>query len=122
MVAWARPLAAAVSLLDRGNEVADIYPEVETTDADGNVIKIPANEPVTITCRIQPVSSAEAAVLGQHTTTVYRLIARDAPLGAWARVHARGQDWDLAGEPLWSNGSPRTRHVTALLRARGGQP
>ena len=110
-----------MSLLDRGNETADVYPEVETTDADGNIIRVPADTPVTITCRIQPVSSAEAAFHGQQTTTVYRLIARDAPLGAWALVHARGRDWDLSGEPQWSNGSPRTRHVTALLRARTGE-
>lgn len=111
-----------MSLLDSGNETADVYPQVTTTDDDGNVITVPSDTPVTIICRIQPLTSAEAAVTGQMTTTTYRLIARDAPLGAWAKVTARGRDWDLQGEPQWSRGSRRTRHVSAILQARGGEP
>ncbi|MBO0830326.1 MAG: hypothetical protein J2P24_21335 [Streptosporangiales bacterium] len=111
-----------MSLLDTGNEPADVYPETVTTDADGNTIRVPATDPVRIMCRIQPLTSTEAAVTGQDTATTYRLIARDAPLGAWSRVVARGRDWDVQGEPLWSRGSPRTRHVTAILRARDTAP
>lgn len=109
-----------MSLLDHGPDEVDIYPQVETTDDRGNVIHVPAAEPVTVRCRVQPVSSADVAVAGEQVTTVYRLITRDAPLGPWARVEWNGREWDLAGEPLRSNGSPTTRHVTALLRAREG--
>jgi len=108
-----------VSLLDTGNETVQVWPEVSSTDSDGNPIKGPAADPVEIQARVQPVSSTDVIAAGQQTVARYRLITRDAPLGPWVRVRWRGRDWDIDGEPLWSNGSPRTRHVQAILQARG---
>ncbi|MFE3461368.1 hypothetical protein ACFXKD_27810 [Nocardiopsis aegyptia] len=108
-----------MSLLDGGPDEVLIYPEVESTDADGNPIRVPALVPVAVRGRVQPVTSEDVIAAGQQTTTRYRFITRDAPLGAWALVTWDGRDWDLEGEPLWSRGSKRTRHVTAILRARG---
>lgn len=111
-----------MSLLDHGTETLLVWPETVTTDGDGNPVRVPAEEPVTVTGRVNPVSSDDAIVAGQQVTTTYRVITRDAPLGPWARVRWRGRDWDVVGEPQWFRGSPRTRHVVAYLRARGLPP
>lgn len=108
-----------MSLLDTGNETALVWPEVDDTDPDGNPIKVPAADPVPVQCRVQPVSSDDVVAAGQQTVARYRLITRSAPLGPWARVRWSDRDWDIDGEPLWSNGSKRTRHVAAILKARG---
>lgn len=110
-----------MSLLDTGNETVLVWPQVETTDPDGNPVRVPADAPVTVRGRVQPVSSADVIAAGQQTSTRYRFSSRTAPLGAWARVHWDGRDWDVDGEPLTSNGSRRTRHVVAILRARGAE-
>lgn len=108
-----------MSLLDTGPQTADIYPEVETTDERGNPIRVPAEVPVAVRCRIQPVSSEDVIAAGQQTTTRYRLSTRDAPLGAWALVVTQGREWDVEGEPRRYRGSAQTRHVVATLVARG---
>jgi len=108
-----------VSLLDRGTETVLVWPQTTTTDPDGNPIHGIADAPVTVRCRVQPVSSRDVIAAGQQTQARYRLSARDAPLGPWARVYWRGRDWDVDGEPMYQRGSRRTRHVVAVLRARG---
>lgn len=108
-----------MSLLDRGTETALIWPQATTTDRDGNPIHVPAAEPVQVRCRVQPVSSRDVIAAGQQTTARYRMSARNAPLGPWARVRWRDRDWDVEGEPMYQRGSRRTRHVVAILRARG---
>ncbi|WP_117198975.1 head-tail adaptor protein [Nocardiopsis sp. TNDT3] len=108
-----------MSLLDTGNELVEVWPETTSTDPDGNPVRIPAADPVQVRARVQPVSSNDVAAAGQQTVARYRLITREAPLGPWARVRWDGRDWDIDGEPLRSNGSRRTRHVQAILKARG---
>lgn len=108
-----------MSLLDRGTETALIWPQTTTTDRDGNPIHVPAAEPVQVRCRVQPVSSRDVIAAGQQTATRYRMSARNAPLGPWARVRWRDRDWDVDGAPMYQRGSRRTRHVVAILRARG---
>lgn len=111
-----------MSLLDRGPDVVQVWPEVAGVDDDGNPMRVPAANPVTLWMRVQPVSAEEAATLGQGTSTIYRATGRDFPGGAFARVAWDGRDWDVLGEPLRYNGSPRTRHVSVLLKARGPAP
>lgn len=111
-------MVAAVSLLDDGNETITVYPQERTTDDRGNEVWRPSATPVYVRCRVQPVSADELAVAGQATDTTYRVIARDAPLGPWARVEWVGRTWDVVGEPQRYNGSTATRHVDALIRAR----
>jgi len=110
-----------VSLLDRGEQTLDVYTEVTTTDDLGNVIVGPAEEPTRISASVQPVTSDELSAVGQDLVTTYRLIARTAPVGAWARirwVNAGGSWWDVIGEPRRYSMSRRTAHVDALLRER----
>lgn len=114
-----------MSLLDRGAETLDVYPEVTTTDDLGNVVVGPASEPVRITASVQPVTSDELAAAGQDLVTTYRLIARTAPVGAWARirwVNAGGSWWDVIGRPRRYGMSPRTAHIDAILRERKDPP
>lgn len=108
-----------MSLLDTGNELVEIWPEVDSVDSDGNPVKVPAATPEEVWARVQPVSSTDVIAAGQQTVARYRFITRTAPLGPWARVRWRGRDWDIDGEPMWSSGSPQTQHVTAILKARG---
>ncbi len=108
-----------MSLLDSGNETILVYPQEQTTDDRGNVIWRPASTPVRVRCRVQPLEAAEPTVPGQATETTYRVIARDAPLGPWARVEWAGRTWDVVGEPRRYNGSVVTRHVDARIRLRG---
>lgn len=114
-----------MSLLDRGAETLDVYPEVTTTDDLGNVVVGPASEPVRITASVQPVTSDELAAAGQDLITTYRLIARTAPVGAWARirwVNNGGSWWDVIGKPRRYGMSPRTAHIDAILRERKDPP
>src|SRR5690606_41586408 len=110
---------AAVSLLDRGTETVLVWPQTTTTDPDGNPIHGIADAPVTVRCRVQPVSSRAVIAAGERTQARYRLSARDAPLGPWARVYWRGRDWGVAGEPKYQSGVRANRDVVAGLRARG---
>lgn len=101
-----------------GNLSVTVQVEAETTDEYGNVVRSPAGEPVTVPCRVQPVAADETDALGQQVRTVYRLIAREWPAGAFARVTWDGVEWDVVGEPRRSRGGPATQHVTVLIRAR----
>ena len=114
-----------MSLLDSGRDVVDIYPEVTTTDDLGNVIVVPSDTPIRRRVSIQPVHSDEMAVSGQVLTTTYRLIARDAPIGPWAKVRwvsDGGTWWDVVGSPRRYGMSPRTAHIEAVLRERSEPP
>lgn len=86
-------MVAAVSLLDNGNETITVYPPEQTADDRGKSVWRPSTVPVVVRCRVQPEATDESAVAVQATTTTYRVIARDAPLGPWARV-----EWD----GMWS--------------------
>lgn len=109
-----------MSLLDDGPDQAIVYPQVAGVDDQGNPVMVPDSVGVLVHCRIAPFNSTDVVTAGQATDTVYKLVARKAPLGAWALVKWDGRDWDLLGEPLWYRGSPRTAHVTALIRSGGG--
>lgn len=110
-----------MSLLDDDtNESVQVWPEVAGVDVDGNPVRVPASIPVTVRCRVQPLTAEEAP--GDPLATQYRLVSRDWPRGAASKVRWDGRDWDVDGEPRRHSGSETTRHVTVLLRARGPEP
>ena len=114
-----------MALIDRGEQVLDIYPETTTTDDLGNVIVGPSEEPVRVSLTVQPVTSDERSAVGQDLLTTYRAIGRTAPLGAWARVrwvNDGGTWWDVIGRPRWYRQSRRTAHFDAILRERKDPP
>lgn len=109
-------------LLDGGTEQVDLYPEVDGIDDDGNPVRVPAATPSkSIYTRLHPLSSSEAADRS-ITTTAYTFSTRNFPAGAWAKVVARGRDWDVVGEPGRPAGSTRTAHARVIIVARGPEP
>jgi hypothetical protein len=110
-------------LLDRGPHTVKIWVEEEATDSRGNKVRRPAAEPVTVTgCLVQPISSARGAFpaldvsQGQNVAAAWRLIAREAPLGWWAKVEFEGKTLTVLGGPLVHNSSAGTRHISATLQ------
>lgn len=95
-----------------------VYPEVLSDDGYGTEIRVPSLSPVKVRGLMQPVSSEEAVALGQSVGTVYRLIARDLPGGAWAKVAWGGRTWDVLGEPQRRRYSAMSAHDSVLLLAR----
>lgn len=95
-----------------------VYVEVDGTDGDGNPVKLPSTDPTIVRGRVQPVTSTEDGVVGQEVGTVYKLICRDFPAGAYARVEWQSRTWDVDGEPIRRNGSDSISHVSVMLRAR----
>lgn len=117
------PRAVSVSLLDNGRETVTVYPEVDVEDADGNKVKGPAADGISITCSVQPVRGEKDVVLGQQTAEVYRVRPNrfeTVPVGPWAKVAWAGVDWDVELPPLRNNGSDATRHVVFYIKSRGG--
>ena len=104
-----------MSLLDRGTETVVVYP-AGPTRPDGT--RGPAGTPVTVSCRVQPVSSTPDGDDGYTDLTTYRLIGRSLPAGPWDRVTWDDRDWSVVGQPEKWRGSPRIAHDTALIRRR----
>lgn len=103
-----------MSLLDRGTEEVVIYPAGEMAP-DGS---LPELAPVTRMCRVQPAGSSASDSDGYQDATTYRVLGRDFPAGPWARVHWRGRDFTVIGEPSRYVGSSRVQHDVATIRRR----
>ncbi len=104
---------------DDAHDTVTVWPEVASTDVDGNPVRVPSATSVTVRCRVRPAAATED---GTDLDTRYRVIARDWPAGAASRVEWGGRLWDVEGEPVRRHGSEQTRHVTVTLRARGPEP
>lgn len=110
-----------MSLIDGGPEVLQVWPERTIRDARGNYVRQPVKTGpgIAVRGRMQPASSEETATDGQLVSTLWAFIGRVFPAGPWAAVTWDGRDWDVVGEPAVHRGaSPRTSHVSVLLRAR----
>lgn len=106
-------------LLDAGRETMLIYPEVVTTNARGDEVRIPADEPVVIRVTTSAQRQGDAELPGQVSIKAMRCITRDAPVGSWARIVFRGEEWDLAAPPRFTPGITRnTQHVEFIIRSR----
>lgn len=106
-------------LLDAGRETMLIYPEVTTTNARGDSVRIPAEVPVEIRVTTSSQRQGDAELPGQVSIKAMRCITRDAPVGSWARIVFRGEEWDLAAPPRFTPGVSRnTQHVEFVIRSR----
>ena len=106
-------------LLDRGSSIIYVYPEVEVVNARGDTIQVPADVPVPVRVSTSKDRNATAELPGQVDVKIIRCVARDAPVGAWARVVYDGEEWDIAAPPHFSEGvSKATRNVTFTIRSR----
>lgn len=109
-----------MSLLD-GPETVTVYVEETFTDSYGDTKTRPAATGVVVTgCIIQPMSTLKVfpsldPTQQQRVYATWRLMARDAPLGVWARVEWRGVSMSVRSGPEYRPYSPATGHVSALL-------
>jgi hypothetical protein len=110
-------------LLDHGPHTVKIWVEEEVTDSYGNAVRRPTpDSPVTVTgCIIHPVSSSRGIFpavdvrVGQRITATWRLLARNAPLGWWARVEFEGRVMTVLGGPMLHTASEASRHISCTL-------
>lgn len=107
-------------LVDRGNEEILVYPSVLTEDSDGNPVRVPGRESYTRRATVAEERQSDAELPGQVSNKVVRIVVRDAPgLDSYAEIWFRGERWDLAAPPHFSNGVSRAvRHVELTLRSR----
>src|ERR671926_1031438 len=108
-------------LLDSGTDIIWVYPEVEMRDSRNNLLKVPSDTPVKVHATTTADRSSIAELPGQVELSIIKCVTRDAPVGSWARVVYKNQEWDLASPPRWSPGmSKATRFVSFTLRSRPG--
>lgn len=106
-------------LLDAGRETILVYPEVLTVNARGDEIRIPSDVPVEVKVTTSAQRQGDAEIPGQVSIKTVRCICRDAPVGSWARIVYRGEEWDLAAPPRFTPGLSRaTQHVEFIIRSR----
>ena len=110
-------------LLDRGRATLDVYPEVTVTNKRGDHIKVPSETPVKVRVSMSRDQNQAAELPGQVDVKVIKCVAREAPVGTWARVVYLGEEWDLAAPPYHGIGvSKQTTSVSFILRSRNNAP
>ena len=116
-----------MSLLDRGNVDAILYPEEAVTDADGNTRTRASKTGIPIQIWVQPQGQsgtsarrAEQDNEGYETEQVLRArlarAHRDLVIGAQSQVEIDGQRWSVFGDGTKYRGSSRTAHRVFMLR------
>lgn len=106
-------------LLDAGRETILVYPEVLTVNARGDEIRIPSDVAVEVKVTTSAQRQGDAEIPGQVSIKTVRCITRDAPVGSWARIVYRGEEWDLAAPPRFTPGLTKaTQHVEFIIRSR----
>ncbi len=110
-----------MSLLDAPPETVTVFPEETYTDSRGDVRTRPASTGVAVSAWMQPMSVQRLfpsldPTQQQRVYATWRLIARSAPLGIWARVEWRGKSLSVRSGPEERHYSAMTSHVTALLQ------
>jgi hypothetical protein len=106
-------------LLDAGRETMVIYPEVLHVNARGDEVRMPSEEGVEVRVTTSAQRQGDAEIPGQVSIKTMRCITRSAPVGSWARIVFRGEEWDLAVPPRFTPGVSRnTEHVEFIIRSR----
>lgn len=110
-------------LIDRGPHTITVYPEEETTDSRGNVVRKPSAVGIVVKgCLVQPLASTRGAFAavdvrqGQRVDAAYRVFARAAPIGWWSRVEWNGKKLVPLGGPLEYVASDGSRHISCTLK------
>lgn len=106
-------------LLDRGSEWMDIYPEEIVINKRGAKVRQPSKTPVRVRVTTAVDQSQTADVQGQLDIGIMRVIARNAPVGPWARVVLNGVEYDVTAPPRHSPGVSRaSKHTEFVIRDR----
>lgn len=116
-----------MSLLDKGNINAVLYPEEVVIDRDGNTRTQASKVGIPIRAWIQPQGQSGTAARraeqdneGYETEQVIRLRLprgyEKYEIGAQAKIEINGQMWSVFGDVILHLGSPRTKHKIYTLR------
>lgn len=96
-----------------------VYPEEHVTNNRGDTVRIPSETPVEVWITASSQRQGDAEIPGQVSIKSMRCITRSAPVGSWARIVFRGEEWDLATPPHYTAGLSRaTTHVEFIIRSR----
>lgn len=113
-----------MSLLDRGNEIVTIYPEVQTVSKDGNTVSRPSDTGVTARVSIQPISPGspndtdeQGVAAGSALYRLRPLRGQHTALGKATQIEWNSKRYALVGDPIRYNGSSRTAHVEYRIMA-----
>ena len=96
-----------------------VYPELIVINSRGDEVRVPATTPVEVWVTTSSQRQGDAEIPGQVSVKSMRCLTRSAPVGSWARITFRGEDWDLAVPPRFTRGLSRsTEHVEFIIRSR----
>ena len=101
---------------------ARIWRETVSKDSRGNPVKHHVEtDPHEVRVWAIPQRSAKAEVPGQKQIDIMRIGVDYGveDVGLWSRVELDGRMWDVVSPPALHWGTPRTRHWSIDLRARG---
>lgn len=110
-------------ILDRGEEVAEIFPEAYAVNRRGERYKVPDTKGYMVRVTATADKQAIAELPGQVHVKAVRLFFRwpksYGHLGTISRVRFRGEDWDLSVPPHFSSGASKAmRHVELIIKSR----
>ena len=128
-----------MSLLENGPDVIYIRPDVVVVDDHGTPVKRPGPVEHRIRCRVQEFATADYGttpgtagsldpitgvrrIPGGVGTSYIVTGVRWLPGSSWSEITWEGRKWDVIGEPMRTNGSPRTRHWRMTIRGREFRP
>ena len=121
-----------MSLLEGGAlyEPCTVYLETTKVDEDGNTLVCAATDGVSAVARFQPQSSSGTSAsfaelsdggFGGETFYLVRFprsfTDAHGVLGAASQVEWQGKRWSIYGEASLYNSSPKTKHVTYVIKA-----
>jgi len=118
-----------MSLLDKGNITITVYPQEETTDADGNQLLRASTTGYEAQAVVQPARQsgtsarrAEQGNEGYETEEVYRVRFTRAhdrehdPLGMASEIEWNGERWHIVGWATEYSGSFKTAHIDYQMK------
>lgn len=112
-------------LLDKGEEIVYVYPEVRFEDERGNPQYVPSAEPKPVRVTFSAARQSASDLIGQVEIGNVKGVTRHFTGGSWAKVlrNMRGvwEEWDVVTQPHLSTGPSRaTRHWEFELRSTNG--
>lgn len=106
-------------VLDGGEEIAIVYPEVLYTDDRGNRFYVAGEKPEKIRVTVSKARTSSSDLPGQVSIQNLKCTTRRITGWDWDRIVLRGEEWDLTTPPHIASGVSRaSRHYEFELRSR----
>lgn len=110
---------ARSKLMDRGEEICEIYPEVIVIDERGIQSRRAGTKPERYRVTVSKERQSTSDLIGQVSIRMLRVTTRHMAGGDYARAWFRGEWWDVQTQPHLSTGASKaTRHWEFTLRSR----